>query len=394
MKNIYMIIPAFLFLCSCEETDFMPARSKSALVYMVADNDLDYYAIWNIKRMEQGLPENTQGSIYVFVDRNIGGNPSHPYLLKITRDTLKNEVTSTILQTYPEQNTCDPNSLNLLIKDVQQICAAQNSQLSRLVLWSHGTGWLPEGSGFSTAGQNAALRSFGLDNVIGNSSGQKEMDIKDLAVALKDFHFDLLIMDACFMGTIEVAYELKNSFDYMLLSPSEILSNGFPYTDITADLVSDNLNTELLAEKFFTYYNNGQNTYQSATISIINTRHLNDLAIAMQDIYQKYKICAIDNVNTIPQYDRTLSNYFFDMKHLVSCVSNQTGSDFSYIMNLYDKAVCYYRHTEKMFSTLDLSETNGLSIYIPSNNENRTALHSYYKQLEWAKQSNANILFD
>lgn len=31
------------------------------------------------------------------------------------------------------------------------------------------------------------------------------------------------------MGGIEVAYELRNKTDYMIASPAEVISNGFPY---------------------------------------------------------------------------------------------------------------------------------------------------------------------
>lgn len=105
-------------------------------------------------------------------------------MLKIIRDTTYNYVVSPILQTYKEQNTCDPSFLNEVIVTVQRYCAEQNSSLNRLILWSHGTGWLPEGTSFYVE-QEVVLRSFGLDDAGSDAESdyKKEMDIKDLATA-------------------------------------------------------------------------------------------------------------------------------------------------------------------------------------------------------------------
>ena len=35
------------------------------------------------------------------------------------------------------------------------------------------------------------------------------------------------------MSQVEVAYELRNTADYLILSPAEVMSAGFPYFKIT-----------------------------------------------------------------------------------------------------------------------------------------------------------------
>jgi hypothetical protein len=390
-------------LCSCtgKEEIFSP-KSKSTLIYMVADNNLDYYAVANVKKMEQGIPEDARGSIFVFIDRGTGGKPSHPYLLQIHRDTSDAAVTSPILQTYREQNTCNPQLLREVVEDVQRRCEAQGSVLSVLVLWSHGTGWLPEGSTFNDDERRAAPRSIGLDNVAatGDPEAQsKEMDIKALATALSGLRFELLIMDACFMGAVEVAYELRRNFDYMVLSPSEILPAGFPYADIAPHLVSNEVNAEAIAENFFSYYNLQQNTLQSAAVAVVDVKHLENLAFKMRGVYQKYAASITDStpipIDVVSQYDRTLSNYFFDFGQLLAYTFADTEEGYSDILAAWSSVLPYYRHTEKMFSTLDLSQTSGLSIYLPNHYGERASLHGYYKTLDWAKDSHAaDILFN
>ena len=356
----------------------------------------------NVKKMEQGMPENARGNIFVLIDRNMSGKPSHPYLLQIHRDTAAGAVTSTILQAYKEQNSCDPQRLRQVIEDVRRYCGEQNSVLNTLVLWSHGTGWLPEGSPFDDDEPLASPLSIGLDKAGADDSTagySKEMDIKDLAMALRGWRFELLIMDACFMGAVEVAYELRNNFERMILSPSEILSTGFPYMDIAGDLVSDELSAEAVAEKFFGYYSHQQNALQSATIAVVEAKHLENLALKMRGAYQKYADNIADSAanaaGVISQYDRTSSSYFFDFRQLLAYIFADTEEGYSDILEAWDSVVPYYKHTEKMFSTLDLSQTGGLSIYLPNHYEERESLHSYYKTLDWAKDSHAAaILFN
>jgi hypothetical protein len=403
------LFPILFSLNGCAPiAEDMPPLSPAALVYMVADNNLDYYAMANIKQMERGLPDNAEGHIFVFITRNMSATTSHPYLLKITRNTEGGAVTSPIIQVYRQQNTCDPYFLRQVIADVKKHCKAYNAELRRLVLWSHGTGWLPEGTPFNDIDNEegarggktktaASLYSFGLDNT-GNGDGSqyaKEMDIKDLAAALAGERFELLILDACFMGAVEVAYELRNVCDYLLVSPTEIVSSGFPYEDIAGYITASVIEPLAIAIKFFNYYNNQKATLQSAAISVINTRYLTDLAQRMKTVYSGYSSCKDAIItDTMPQYDRTASNYFFDFRKFINYVSEQTENDYSEILNIYDKLLPFYLHTSKIFGILDLAGTSGLSIYIPNTFTIRSELHEYYKSLSWAQDSQALLLFN
>jgi hypothetical protein len=399
----------FPFLCGCQDvTGETSPTVPATLIYMVADNNLDYYAISNIKQMERGLTDDTVSPVFVFLTRRIGANPSHPYLLRITRNTEDSIIRSPIIRTYPQQNTCDPVFLRKVIADVKNHCKAYNAVLSRLVLWSHGTGWLPEGTPFNEiddeddarAGKNGAAMitySFGLDET-GYGDGEKyrkEMDIKDLAKALEGEQFELLIMDACFMGTIEVAYELRNISDYIILSPAEIVANGFPYEDIINLFTYPTIEPLAIAVSIYEYYNNQRGALQTAAVSVINTRYLEDLAHAMESVYRDYKT----HRNELPignflQYDRTASNYFFDYLDFVSHISSYTQNDYSPMLKIYDRVLPHYLHTPKIFGVLDITGTSGLSIYIPNTHLTRDELHEYYQGLSWTQDSNATILFN
>lgn len=83
---------------------------------------------------------------------------------------------------------------------------------------------------------------------------------------------------------------------------------------------------------------------------------------------------------------------FFDFQQFLTCF--RENNSYYDILSLLSIIQPYYKHTDKMFSVLDLYGTTGLSIYIPNNYEQRRYLHTYYATLDWAKDSNAIILFE
>jgi len=399
-----LLLCALFALLGCQhDAEQIPPRAAATLVYMAADNNLDYYAMLNIRQMERGLPEGA-GPLFVLLTRRAGASPAHPHLIKITRNTADDSVVrSPIVHVYRQQNTADAGFLKKVIADVKKLSQSSNAELRRLVLWSHGTGWLPEGAPFNDDDETAKraamppVFSFGLDET-GSGNGKeynREMNIKDLAQALAGNHFEAIVIDACFMGSVEVVYELRNYADYFIASPTEIVAGGFPYEVVTAQLVANALNPFSIAQAFFDHYHALAGALQTAAISVVNTKHLDGLAQAMDNFHADYvTVRESMQISDVLQYDRTGSNYFFGFMDFVNSVSKLTGKDYSRLKEIYSKAVPLYLHTKQVFGVLDLAGSSGLSIYIPNMNTTREELHSFYQKLSWAKDSNAARLFD
>jgi hypothetical protein len=119
-----------------------------------------------------------------------------------------------------------------------------------MLLSSHGTGWAPQGYCYSPPDKTSG-GIFGLDSYLydgpakyhekdpllksigshynGSPSRSIEIATSDLAAAIP-MHMDYILFDACFMGCVEVAYELKDKCDMMCFSQAEILSNGMDWS--------------------------------------------------------------------------------------------------------------------------------------------------------------------
>lgn len=398
LSFIFIVFISFLISCSKENLD-QPIK-RLVLVYMVADNDLDYFAIQNINEMEKGLLYSPNSDLYVYIDRASNAKPSHPYLMKIKPDTT-DKVISEIVKTYPEQNSADAQVLKKVINDTKDISNTSFNSLG-LILWSHGSAWLPSGASINSNRGNiidstktlSHLKSFSIDTKLNNNSTDTaEMDIKDLAHALNGYSFDFIIFDACFMSTIEVAYELRNSTKYLIASPTEILSSGFPYRKITPLLFDELFQPKEIANTYFNFYLGQKGVLKSASIAVIDTKKLDVLASFVYQINSKYSSKIITTIDSIQQFDRQNVYLLFDLKQTLSYQlnvlnDNQMKESFN---NVWSDCILYESHTINILGTLKLNNCNGISTFIP--NPRQTNLFNYYKTLSWYKASGYETLF-
>ena len=392
-----------IILASCTNENITPPISKRlVIVYMIADNNLDYFAVSNVNDMERGYNSDFNGDLLVYIDRGSNTKPSHPYLMQIMHDTTE-LVNSKIIRTYPEQNSADAKSLKQVIEDA--ISYGQYSSIG-LVLWSHGSAWLPSGSSLYSDRSitlvnekriNRPQRSFGSDDVIENGKDSTcDMDIKDLASALSGYKFDFLIFDACYMGTIEVAYELRNSNKYFIASPAEILSSGFPYKQIVPMFFAKNVNPSDIAKQYSDYYLSQKGALCSGTISVVNSTNLESFANAIKllndNLYARgLNVNSIlQNKDSLQQYDRLKAGILFDYKQFLINEVNLCSACMPDVMDSWNSTITSEYHTKLIFNSLSLDNCNGISVYLP--NSKYSKLNEYYKTLSWYKDSGYDTL--
>ncbi|MEN3009185.1 clostripain-related cysteine peptidase [Pseudothermotoga sp.] len=97
-----------------------------------------------------------------------------------------------------------------------------------LILWNHGSAWLDDASN---------TRSFTPQAICYDYTVQNAISTVELRAVLQAYNsanppgprIDLLCMDACLMGSIEVLYELKGLVDYIVASSFVEAGGGFNY---------------------------------------------------------------------------------------------------------------------------------------------------------------------
>jgi len=357
--SLYIILLLLAFgACEKEESPENLAR-RTIIAYVAADNDLSYDAYESLQQMEQGFSE-AGVRLIVFFDQGDG----NPCLSEV------HPGKNTIVKSYPELNSANPAVLNEVLQDAINLYPAKEYGL---ILWSHGSSWMPNGSG---------LRSFGNDN-------GSRMNVPDLAASLP-VKFSFILFDACLMGAVEVAYELKDKTDYIIASSTETIAEGFPYDEIIPELLQSKIDYNAVAQTYFDYYNGQSGAYQSATVSVIETQYLPDLANSMK------QLCENNPVN-LQTFDRTSvqrldvyeEQYTFDLLDFVDKVFlNANKNDF---INQLNKAVLYKYHTPQFILEYNINTYCGLSCYIPLSG--RDDLTAYYQTLKWYRDAGLNYLF-
>lgn len=212
LSLLFVCLSIFLSACGDDDTP-VPVTVKTVLMYLVGDNDISNDIYNNIASVERGLSEVTSpGTFVIYWD---GGSRKGefpvPTLFKYEVDGKGSVSKREVIKTYSSQNSVSNEVIINVLKDVEAYCPAEKYSL---ILGSHATGWLPA--------DYSKSRSFGDDN------GAK-IHIPDLSKALEQsgIHFDYILFDACLMSQVEVAYELRNTADYLILSPAEGYECGF-----------------------------------------------------------------------------------------------------------------------------------------------------------------------
>lgn len=396
MKNFKTILLAasvaflsILFFESCSKS-YSPEDSKidqTILIYMSADNNLTYYAEQDLEEFKTGfVPEyfahgGGGNVLLVYLDNSV----EEPKLLRYYQDSY-GSICSETLKEYPEQDSSDPEVMREVLTYANNLFPSENNGL---VLWSHGTGWTPvnyynnpskyqsEGAPLSMVEDPYAayVKSFGYDQ-------GSETDIRELAEALP-IKYRFILFDACLMGGVEVAYELKDKCDYMIASAAEILAGGFPYNLILGPLFN-NVSEDGLKSVCSFYYNYYYNINQGATVSLVKTSELEGVADVCKKLFADERgfIPTLD-MDSIQGYFRLNRHYFYDLGDFVSrLASSDEYEDFEKAM---DRAVlCTYATPNYYIGNslqFEIKTNSGLSTYIP--NPENDYLDDYYQTLKW-----------
>jgi len=357
MKYNIFIVLFFIILVSCHKEESLLDSTRTLIVYMSADNDLSEDAWDNISEMQSGYEERGTNLI-VFIDPV----DDEPQIMRIEREG------STRVKTFAEFNSADASQMGMVLNEIIEMYPAESYGL---VLWSHGTSWLPAGR---------MLRSFAEDN-------GRQIDIVALAGALP-VKFDFILMDVCLMGSVEVSYELRNKTDFIIASSTEIISTGFPYEKIIPELMAEKPDLRKIAESYFNYYDRQTGDYRSATISLINVGELGKLAdITNQLIANRVFDTETFNRTSVQRLDVYNEQYTFDFLDFIE--KSFPDADTNLLKEQLDKTVLYKAFTPEFIGLYDITTYCGLSCYIPGYAD----LDVFYQQLNWCQASGFYRLF-
>ncbi len=367
MKKIYSLISiVVLLLFSCSEEKLLtPPKQpqRTILVYLAGDNNLYPEVQEKIDALKQGWNEKL-GELLIFADTF---GKEEPVLLRLIEKN--NKVTTQIIKHYDNDNSASPILLKEVIADVKNVAPASSYGM---ILFSHATGWLPAGAFKNPLNWRPKVGSYSIFE-----DKDRQMELAGFAKAIPNDMFDFIVFDMCFMAGIESTYALRNKAKYIIASSAEILSPGFMkiYATSLRKLYYSSPDLIGFAKEFYHFFKEQKPPYRSATISVINTSPIQQLAELIKGIPLR-KLTETE-LNSLQFFDRKTPHLFFDFKEYYSLFLPNKKVKFNTILN----EIVIYKANTKQLINIDINKHSGLTVYIPQSE--LPLLNNAYKTTEW-----------
>ena len=389
VRLILLSVLALLF-CSCERDGlnvtlsmgpFGKETRQVLLLYEAGFNSLSNDINRNINVLRQGyLPEKGRNEDVVLVfshqtpdNRRVYTQDTAPVIYRLYSE--HGEPCTDTLKAWPAGTpVANKEMMTEVFNWVREEFPAAGYGA---VFSSHATGYLPEGY-FSNPKQyegtdrgssiswSPRFKSFGQEYYSSGSRTQ-EMEIKDLAAAIP-YKLDYILFDACLMGTVEVAWELRNVCSFLVASPCEIPSAGLNFRSLTEHLLKPEVpDVQAVCQDYYDAYVN--DSVYGATITLVDCSRLDPLADVCRDLFNRYR-SGIRNLSgaNVQVYDRLMGSKryyaFFDLKDMIR-EAGATEADLAALQAALDQAIVFEAHTPR-FIDVKLNRVCGLAMYLPA----------------------------
>lgn len=409
-----------VLVCSCEKDEVDPNR-RALVVMGFGFNNLYSYISEDLGDLESGfVPQNSGKDNLLFVMKHTAEGPYYstktaPVLYRLYKDKKGAVVREEIFRLEEGALSNSGESIKQILNYIKN-----NYQFEScgVVLSSHGTGWTPPGyctapseyENSSSAGdvlrlgkagkrisggiveyapitEGPAVKSFGGTVTSSDGKTAYEAELKELADGIP-YKLDYIVFDACFMGCVEVAYELKDKCRWFAASQAEIMADGMNYKTMADYLLSRGAaDIKGFCRSYYDYYDSKTGSNRSATVSMVDCSRIDVLAAVCRTIFRNHGI-NYDSCDkaALQQFfrnrNRNTQKWFYDLRSIMVAA----GADEAELADLdwaLEQCVVYKAATEWFMNDFEIKTFCGLSMYLPY--PERNYLNSYYKELAWNK---------
>lgn len=400
MKMLKYIFGALLALvlwvsCNRHEVEKPDSYDRVLIICLAGQNNLYNSMLKNVSELKTGyIPGEYDDKALVILSHGSDSyssetGKSSPYLIQVYKNEEETVVLDTLMSFSPDSLLTHPSFMKSSLNRIRSLFPSKSYGF---LFSSHATGWIPEE--YYTKKRTQPKKSIGLE--IGWEKGESksvEMSLVDFADSFP-FKMDYVLMDACLCGGVEVAYEMKDACDYIVFSPAEIMSKGFPYDKLVDDVFNYRLDygLKLLCKDYFDRFDAEKGINHSATISLVETASLDNLAHVCKDLYEKYRdtLLTLDYTKVQPYYRNTV-HWYFDLEDMLLKVGidNSEQSDLADALSsavIYKAATPSFMYEDDAYIYYDgfvINHYCGLSTYLQC--AGSEVLDEAYKKLSWNK---------
>ncbi len=380
VKRLLPFFLALLCVACHDELNYPESGTRRVvIVYMIGENSLSSNAQSDLNEIRAGytqIPDD--GKVVVYFDNS--RTDVKPQII-----AFDNQLGEQVEFEYGT-DVVSTDSLTMQ-NTLRYIVDANPADEYALILWSHGSGWIP-------ANRVAQQRTIGVDNGSNSTSSNSgtEMDIRTLRGVLEEVgvHWQYVMYDACFMQCIEVAYELREVTDWSIGSPAEIPAPGADYTRLMPYFFSEETFAADITQQYFSLYSGNY----GLLISAIRSDQLSSLARATAKCLSQLSDFPTDGIQKYCAYTSSTGwkPEYFDM---ASAVNHWTGDGEAYQTweEALDAAIPYRYATNTWLTAYnavnptvtDPDHCASASMYVPV--QGRDADNAAWRQYDWYRDA-------
>lgn len=339
------------------------------LMFYFLGTSLSTYYNQNVDAIVEALSNNIQGEARVLVLKQSSTTDASIYELRYDA-----EQKCCVNEKVKNLSFTTPYDAALFKRVISEFVAIAPANSYALVVGSHGTGWIPK---VPDAATQRLLRNMGLsDGALGwrregalqtrhiGDKAPTQYDIADIVKGISENNIELeyLLFDACFMSSIEAAYDMRNTTKSIIASPCEVMGAGFPYAKILPSLLQ-NSGTEYdidgACKAYVEHYKTA--TTPSACVAHIVTSGLAELATKMRAVNGAERSADFD-IASVQAYEGLSEHIFYDLEQYVeeSCADAAAVEAFKAQLA---KCVLSRYHTDSFYSVYGPSSMIPIEYY-------------------------------
>lgn len=355
LKRVFISVYIALSLVACTKDDYVepdPTINQTTLLYLMGTSLKSYYNS-NINDAMEAVASGalgSQGALFCLYQES----SSEAVLYQLSQS---GEICEKVeMCRYEDFTAYDIGSLSMVVADVKSIIDYTTDKRLNLVLSSHGYGWRlssTESKARSAFESGRTLDEDGnpLTRYLGYSS-DGYLDIEDLCGELDGTQFGFILFDACLMSSVEVFYRLRSYCDYIIASPCEVMSAGFPFDEVVPEMFEEDgasYDVEGICQAYCDFYSDYGAPY--ATIAACVTSELETLAESIKSL--ELKTLTSTELKSVQAYENLSTHLFYDLGDLVGLAYVSGDYDaFEVQMAKAFPQECRL-HTTKFISTLN-----------------------------------------
>jgi hypothetical protein len=376
------------FILGCAQSTPAPSSQKkwTVMLFAAGDNDLESYIFTNINQLEL-VGSSSQVNFVAEADwwhhcatteTMVTGEGVGRYYIEYDTDVTR--IKSPLVESMEEINTGTAEAVQNFVSWAVQNYPADHYML---IISSHGSGW----RGKKTIEDQGFGQDYTTDATRGLLITLEEFKaiMPSIYSTLGNRKLEILAIDCCLNGMIDVGYQVKDYVDWLVASEQTIPGTGYPYTNIATNLTSNpNLTAEALAINIVDLYYNQYYLQDNTTLSLVDLSKIGAVADSVKNLVPLFDSSTkldtfkdlIDNHTgeqyLIQRYHDVTFRDIWDMADKI--IENTSGSpeyasitaECAALKTAVEGAVVTSKYTTAEGTAYSVADSHGISIYVPT----------------------------